>query len=503
MGTTSLVAGKPPLPIPTATAAAASTATDAVAARAPPCEAIPTRLGDAEGGLASTTTKTAFLSSSPPAANTSPAGETHTAWSPSPPRTAARHALKPIHVSSAAASTAAGAAAAAAAAATLVAARSFSEPISALPPSSGFSHKLRRRLLHAPDGEASRCSGSHVRRRTASDMAAVVLAAEGSGVAAGSRDAKGPKEETSQRPGLKNRSSSFVDATSLSRCQPSIIRSNQYDEQGRGTESLRSATRSGANISRSISWEPSYNTSAEPPPGVEGGSCLQRRSSIPSLRNLTITSSRSNSSEFGPQNVEEPPCSKGEQAPPAVPPGAPSGSRRTPASSPHAIPFASSDRGLRISPLHRSDSVRSVSEADPDEESCAASFFLSGSLSLDGALRPPTPLVCCSPPALAELNCISRAGGRSKTGSGITGYHQNTGLGSRGGRYTRRSPHKVGGRSVDDAPGNPQQQQKKEQLDNAPLREAETPKLTRQNSYFDKRAPSATHGPQQTGRTLR
>ncbi|CAM9511528.1 unnamed protein product, partial [Scytosiphon promiscuus] len=432
--TKSTVAGKPPLPLPTTTAVAPTATMDAVAARAPPCEMTYHRSSGAEEGATSGTAKTAFLSHSPPPASTSPAGGAHTAWSPSPPRTAARHPLKPIH--------------------------------------------LRRRLLHAPEGEDSRCSiGSHARRRTVSDMATVAAAPEGGALSMGAPGARGPAEETTKRPGLRRRRSSSSADGSLSRCQCSAIKDNKRDEQGRGTAALKAVTCPEVSCLRSPSSEPTPGTSTEPRQGAASDPFLHRRSSNSSPGVPRMASSRNESYELGPPLVREASHSKREKAPLVEPSSAPPAPRGVSTSPSHTTSLTSDERGLRAFPLQRSNSVSNVSGSDPNDESCAAGCFLGGSLGSDGAWYPPSPLICCSPPVLAKLDCVPHSSGQNKMHDGVRGDDQNLSLASGVGRYGRHSPHSLGGRS-----------------------DAESPRLCRQNSYFDKRTPATAQGPSPTER---
>lgn len=504
-----ILAGKPLLPLPQAdsstyptTTRGAATSTKPVPSRASICGAVTAITSRAiEGGVVSATANTAgAVLGSLPAQNALPAGgatpmpmEMHSSWSPSPKRAAARQPLKPIHAPAAASSTA---------------------PTSAPAPSpnpgltwrlsSGFSHKLRQRLLDAPEVE-DRCCGintngdltnsSQAQRITGSEEAAAAAAAVAATVTVSSGAGTGPVDDSIKRKGALRRCMSLTeDPSTSSLCQSSTTHNHSRTNQGGGVESAQSTTASGMRISRSTSWEPFCSTSIEPPRGIKGGPLPHRRPSIPSQSNRAIASSRGSDCEFGGSNIVRgpSPSSKGMmKATLALPMQVPASLGLMSASPTHSSSCCGSDGGLRISPLQRSDSVCSVSDADPEDDAYAASFFLCGSLGSDGGPHPPSPLLCCSPPVIGTLNEITRVcGGKSKNSSGgVRGDRRTRGVdvggsgaGVQNAKQSSSPLHARGGGRVDSARNTPEQQHQ-QQADNA-----ETPKLNRRNSHFDMKA---------------
>ncbi|CAB1099034.1 unnamed protein product [Ectocarpus sp. CCAP 1310/34] len=420
----------------------------------------------------------ATLASSPPAAIAPAGSEIPASWSPSPKRTPVRHPLTPIHATTTPPSTTAAAAAAAR--------RSVSPSSSS---SSGFSHKLRRRLLDAPEASDKSSSGSHGggRVRSGSEEAAVAAATIAATVSSG--DAMGFGDGTIKKSGLLRRCKSLVDEIPPSsrggQSPGSRLQNDQQGSQGAGTESHKPATAPGVGILRSTSWEPACNTSIEPPRGFVGVSGQHRRPAIPPPNNRGIASSRSDAGEHGHGSSNATgglPSSKGLKSPPVIPGPASATLGLTSASPTRSSSFCGSDGGLRISPLQRSGSFCSVSDADADDEAKAASFFLCGSLSSDGALHPSPPLLCCSPPVVGALSDVAHDDRKSKGSGGAMGGRRARGVEGGGVRKTKQSPPQGGGQRVDSAPTSPEQKQPTN--DASPS--ADTPNLQRQISYFEK-----------------
>jgi len=524
-----------------------------------------------EGGIIPATTSAALVSSSTTAANESDpaAAETSTPWSPSPKRAAARpiHPLKPIIAPSPTSSTAAAASAASVVAVAGSSIHSTSTLTSTL--SSGFSHKLRRRLLDAPDikvedrcgtigtiGTISSYGSGHSQIKTGSDVAAAAAAAVAASVTASSSASigigLGPADDIVKRPGLLRRCMSLMEDSSSAQFQqqqqqqqqqqPSVMPHNQRDKQASGNGGIR--------IPRSMSWDHQHqrqhppacsNVSAVPlepprPIAASGGPLHHRRPSMPSPSSRNHASSRRDSRDSNSTNTNS--CevgsnmnmvggrspSRGMQASPALPAPA---SGRAPASlglmsaspSRSSSSLCGSDGGLRISPLHRSDSVCSVSDADPEAEddTQAASFFMSGSsLGSDGIAphHPQSPLLCCSPPMTAPstmamtrtLSDVPRAYGKSKHSSGSGGggvWGGGLPNGSRESRETRDV--RTGGarnakqhKSPVTSRGRGQSANSSIVVPNTPegqgwqSKNAGTPAVKRQDSYFERQTPS-TH----------
>ncbi|CBJ29678.1 conserved unknown protein [Ectocarpus siliculosus] len=429
----------------------------------------------------------ATLASSPPAAITPAGSEIPASWSPSPKRTPAHHPLKPIHATATTPSTTAAAAAAA------VARLSVSPSSSS---ASGFSHKLRRRLLDAPEASDKSSSGSHGvgRVRSGSEEAAVAAATIAATVSSG--DAMGFGDGAIKKSGLLRRCMSLVDEippSSRGGQSPGLgLQSDQQGSQGAGTASRKPATAPGVDILRSTSWGPACNASIEPPRGIVGVSGQHRRPAIPSPNNRGIASSRSDAGEHGHGSSNATgglPSSKGLKPPPVISGPAPATLGLMSASPTRSSSFCGSDGGLRISPLQRSGSICSVSDADPDDEAYAASFFLCGSLGSDGALHSSPPLLCCSPPVVGALDDIVHADGKSKGSGGVRGRRRTRGVEGGGVRKTKQSPPQGRGQTVDSAPTSPEQKQPTNDASSS----ADTPNLQRENSYFEKKAPAPLH----------
>lgn len=484
-----------PLPRPESSLSPLADATGTSTKTAPSCASMSGTSSSSssaiEGGAFSAMTGAEIYSSSPPAASIPGSAETHMSWFPSPKRAATRHPLKPIHTSSSSSPTAAAAAAAttAAAAAAAEASGGSCNPHAlslALP--SGFSHKFRRRLLDAPEvedkcsaaaGTTASHSSDHKLHRRGSDVAAAAAAAIAATVTVSSGVGVGPADDVVKRPGLLRRCISLMEESPSSSRYPSPPTEN---DQGVGVESGEPAVTAGMSIPRSTSWEPFSGTSFEPPRGV----VHHRRPSIPSPKNKGSLSSLSGKCELGSSS-----SSKGAKPPPGMPAPTPANLGLTFASPTRSSSFCGSDGGLRISPLQRSDSVCSVSDADPEEEAHAASFFLSGSLSLgsDGAPRPPSPLHSCSPPVAATINDVAHAGGKSNQGGVARGGRRTRGVGV---RSAKPSPRHGRGRSVGSLPSSPERQTDSESASVA-LSNADTPKLNRQNSCFERKTKAGIH----------
>eukprot|EP00903_Cladosiphon_okamuranus_P018316 g16852.t1 len=480
--------------------------------------------GAIEGGAFSATTNTETYSSSPPAAGILGAAETHTTWSPSSKRAAARHPMRPIYTSYSSSPTAApagsGSGSGAAAVAAAVPGGGGCNPhTSSLALPTGFSHKFRRRLLDAPGVEeqdsattaataataaaaaaaavdgpiACHSSSGHKQQRRGSDVAAAAAAAIAATVTVSSDGGIGPADDVVKRPGLLRRCMSLMEESPSSRCPSLAVEDNDQGvggiEPGRGTASA------GVRISRSTSWEPFSGISFEPPRGF----VHHRRPSIPSPQNKGGLSSLSGKCELGSTTFggsSPSPSSKGINPPPAMPALAPATVGLVFASSTltRSSSFCGSDGGLRMSPLQRSDSMCSVSDADPEEEAHAASFFLSGSGSLgsDGAPQPPSPTHSCSPLVASRLNDTTHAGGKNiqiGVSRGGGDGRRPRGVGARS--AAKPSPCHERGRSVDSAPSFLKRQQQQQDEESRVLSNADTPKLNRHSSYFERKARAA------------
>ncbi|CAM9501439.1 unnamed protein product, partial [Ectocarpus fasciculatus] len=469
------LAGKSLIPLPdpssypcTVTVSSEARSTSSSSSRVLPCGTVTASSRVIDRSVLSTASM-ALRSSSPPAAIATTTGtEIPASWSPSPKRTPARHPLKPIHATATTPSTTAA-----------VAARL------SVSPSSGFSHKLRRRLLDAPEAtDNSSSSGSHGggRVRSGSEEAAVAAATIAATVSSG--DGLGFGDGAMKKSGLLRRCMSLVDETPPSSRGGQFLglHSDQQGSQAAGT----------ADILRSTSWEHACNASIEPPRAIIGVSGHHRRPSIPPPSNRGIASSRSDAGEHGhgsSNTARGLPTSKGLKPPPVIPGPAPAALGLMSASPTRSSSFCGSDAGLRISPLQRSGSICSVSDADPDDEAYAASFFLCGSLGSDGTVHPSPPLLCCSPPVVGALNDIAHAGGKSKGSGGVRGGRRARGVEGAGVRRTKQSPPQGRGQKFDSAPTSPEQKQPRSDASSS----ADTPNLQRQNSYFEKKAPTPVH----------
>lgn len=298
-------------------------------------------------------------------------------------------------------------------------------------------------------------------------MAAAAAAAVAATVTVSSGAGIGPADDVVRRPGLLRRCISMVEASSSSRCPSSAMENNQGGE-GDPAEPIGT----GVNIPRSTSWGPFSGTSFEPPRGL----VHHRRPSIPTLKNNGSLSSLSgNKCELGSNIVPLTSPSNGIKAPPVMPAPAPANLALISASpTPSSSPFCGIEGGLRISPLERSNFMCSASDADLDDEAQAASFCPSGALGSDGAPHLP---VAGTP------NDVAHAGGPIQQGGVTLDERRTKGTGV---RSAIQSPHHGRGRSAESAPRSPERLPESASLSNA-----ETPKLNRQNSCFNRKAKNA------------
>lgn len=410
---------------------------------------------DGDANLAASGFATA--STSMPSSGTPPAraqAESST-WSP-PPHRVNRHPLKPLHAPAAAGATAG----------TTVAAA----PIIPAPtlPLSSFSHKLRRRLQNAAEERGGSVNTQpKAGNATGSDMAAAAAAAIAATVCTSAR-----AEDALKRAGLMQRCTPLSEGP----CARSLP-STPHDIQDLG-DHRNSAGTPGVALSRSTSLSPygsSAGQTATKTPRPIAAPLLRRRSSISPSAQLGIAFRSEYERGSGGGGA-----SSSKKAPAAP------GLRLTSASP----TYSSSNDFARF--LQRSPSVCSISDADQEgphfftEDEIYPTIFRS--LSGESDVASPSPLLTASPQATAVMPQVTGRAGKDKV-IGVRAGSSGHVRGSRpcgGGRARQGENHQQTGSCV--------RASNVLEPPDVSLQSADTPKLHRQNSCFD-RTPTTRQRP--------